>query len=72
MDNKGPILSAACAASDLLWKCLLGCDIVFLIQGEEEVVSGFADAVLSHKVCVGDKVGLLDAHGHRTRPMFIG
>jgi Peptidase family M20/M25/M40 len=53
MDNKGPILAAACAASDLLRKCLLGCDIVFLIEGEEEAVSGYADAVWSHKVCVG-------------------
>ena len=52
-DNKGPILATACAASDLLRKRLLTCDIVFLIEGEEEAGSaGFADAVQSHKVRV--------------------
>lgn len=55
-DNKGPILAAACAASDLLRKRLLGCDIVFLIEGEEEAGSGgFADTVRSHKVGVSDE-----------------
>lgn len=50
-DNKGPLLATACAASDLLRKRLLACDIVFLIEGEEEAGSaGFADAVRSHKV----------------------
>ena len=50
-DNKGPILAMACAASDLLRKRLLACDVVFLIEGEEEAgSSGFAEAVQSHKV----------------------
>ncbi|KAF8489393.1 hypothetical protein JB92DRAFT_3013429 [Gautieria morchelliformis] len=54
-DNKGPIIAVACAASDLLRKRLLACDIVFLIEGEEEAGSrGFADAVRSHKDMIGD------------------
>ena len=50
-DNKGPIMAAACAAAELLRKRALGVDLVFLIEGEEEVGSaGFMDAVSAHKV----------------------
>jgi di- and tripeptidase len=50
-DNKGPIIAVACAAADLLGKRALGLDLVFLIEGEEEVGStGFAGAVKGHKV----------------------
>lgn len=44
-------MAAACAAADLLRKRALGVDLVFLIEGEEEVGStGFIDAVLAYKV----------------------
>ena len=44
-------MAAACAAAELLRKRALGVDLVFLIEGEEEVGSpGFMDAVLAHKV----------------------
>lgn len=50
-DNKGPILAAAYAASDLLMRRALGCDVVFLIEGEEEAgSSGFEKAVKDYKV----------------------
>lgn len=42
----------ACAASDLLRKRALACDVVMLVEGEEEAGSGgFAEAVRKHKVC---------------------
>lgn len=51
-DNKGPILAVACAASELLGRRALECDLVFLIEGEEEAGSvGFSEAVKRHKVC---------------------
>ncbi|KAI9568340.1 hypothetical protein HD554DRAFT_2260263, partial [Boletus coccyginus] len=54
-DNKGPIMAAACAAAELLRKRALGVDLVFLIEGEEEVGSpGFMDAVSAHKSQIGD------------------
>ncbi|EJC98016.1 Zn-dependent exopeptidase [Fomitiporia mediterranea MF3/22] len=57
-DNKGPILAAACAASELLSHRALGCDIVFLIEGEEEAGSvGFDAAVRRNK----EKFGRIDA-----------
>jgi len=49
-DNKGPIIAAACAAADLLGHRALGVDLVFLIEGEEEVGSGgFVEAVRKYK-----------------------
>lgn len=57
-DNKGPILAAACAASDLLSQRALECDLVFLIEGEEEAGSvGFDAAVRRSK----DLIGRVDA-----------
>ena len=53
-DNKGPILVAACAVSELLSRRALACDVVFLIEGEEEAGSmGFADAVEQRKELIG-------------------
>ena len=44
-------MAVACAAAELLGRRALGLDLVFLIEGEEEVGSpGFADAVRKHKV----------------------
>jgi di- and tripeptidase len=51
-DNKGPVLAAMFAASDLL-KQGLDVNITFLIEGEEECGSkGFAESVKTHKVPV--------------------
>lgn len=51
-DNKGPVLSVACAASALLAKRELEVDLVMLVEGEEEAGSGgFAEAVRRNKVC---------------------
>ncbi|TDL23199.1 Zn-dependent exopeptidase [Rickenella mellea] len=53
-DNKGPILAVACAVSEMLSRRTLGCDVVFLIEGEEEAGSvGFSDAVKRHKDIIG-------------------
>lgn len=53
-DNKGPILAAACAASELLGRRALECDLVFLIEGEEEAGSvGFSDAVERNRELIG-------------------
>ena len=50
-DNKGPVLAAAFAVSDLRRKLALGLDVVMLIEGEEESGSrGFKDAIQQHKV----------------------
>ncbi|KAG8792281.1 hypothetical protein FRC17_008618, partial [Serendipita sp. 399] len=57
-DNKGPILAAAFAISELRRKVPLGLDIVMLIEGEEEAGSrGFEDVVRTHK----DLIGRVDA-----------
>ena len=53
-DNKGPILAAACAASQLLTMRQLDVDVVFLIEGEEETGSvGFTEVVRQHKAEIG-------------------
>lgn len=53
-DNKGPIIAIACAAAELLRRRALGVDLVFLIEGEEEVGStGFVDTVRKHKAQIG-------------------
>jgi acetylornithine deacetylase/succinyl-diaminopimelate desuccinylase-like protein len=50
-DNKGPILAAAFAISELRRKVALGLDVVMLIEGEEEAGSrGFEEIVQRHKV----------------------
>ena len=58
-DNKGPIIAIACAAADLLSRRALEVDLVFLIEGEEEVGSvGFEDAVRKHKVDICSQLQL--------------
>ena len=58
-DNKGPVIAIACAAADLLSRRALEVDLVFLIEGEEEVGSvGFKDAVRKHKVNICFKLQL--------------
>ncbi|KAH7097612.1 Zn-dependent exopeptidase [Auriculariales sp. MPI-PUGE-AT-0066] len=57
-DNKGPILAAAVAASDMLARRALDVDVVMLIEGDEEVGSPrFADSVRRYK----DQIGRVDA-----------
>lgn len=53
-DNKGPILAALYAAADLARTKALGCNVVFLIEGEEESGSqGFHQTVREHKQQIG-------------------
>lgn len=54
-DNKGPILAAFYAAADLVQNKVLNCDIVFLIEGEEEAGSrGFAKTVHENRHLIGE------------------
>ena len=58
-DDKGPIIAAACAASELLKRREMNCDLVMLIEGEEEVGSiGFAEALRRAEVL--ERVGHID------------
>jgi di- and tripeptidase len=53
-DNKGPIIAALYAVSDLLQSKVLDSDILFVIEGEEESGSrGFQDAIRAHKDLIG-------------------
>ncbi|KLO17294.1 Zn-dependent exopeptidase [Schizopora paradoxa] len=57
-DNKGPILAVACATSELLRQRALDCDLVMLLEGEEEAGSiGFSECVKRNK----DLIGHVDA-----------
>lgn len=54
-DNKGPIIAALYAVSDLLQDRELGSDILFVIEGEEESGSrGFQDTIKANKGLIGD------------------
>lgn len=54
-DNKGPILAAIYAVSELFHKEELSCDVVFIIEGEEECGSiGFQDVINENKQLIGD------------------
>jgi di- and tripeptidase len=56
-DNKGPILASLYAAADLARTKELRCNVVFLIEGEEESGSqGFHQTVREHK----DQIGSVD------------
>ncbi|KAK4654987.1 hypothetical protein QC762_405830 [Podospora pseudocomata] len=53
-DNKGPIIAALYAVSDLLQEKALDSDIIFVIEGEEESGSrGFAEAIHDNKELIG-------------------
>ncbi|KAK1146289.1 hypothetical protein N8T08_003076 [Aspergillus melleus] len=53
-DNKGPILAALYAAAELARQKALPCDVVFIIEGEEESGSqGFHETVRAHKSQIG-------------------
>jgi di- and tripeptidase len=54
-DNKAPILAALYAVADLARHGALTCNVVFLIEGEEEAGSrGFVDAVRRNRDRIGD------------------
>ncbi|ODQ52565.1 glutathione degradosome [Saitoella complicata NRRL Y-17804] len=54
-DNKGPVLAAIFAASELMAEKNLSVDVTFVIEGEEESGSkGFAEAIRSKKDVIGD------------------
>lgn len=54
-DNKGPTLAAVYAVAELFSKKELTCDVVFIIEGEEECGSlRFQDVIKQHKELIGD------------------
>lgn len=54
-DNKGPTLAAIYAVADLYNRQELGCDVVFIIEGEEECGStGFQAVIQQHKSLIGE------------------
>lgn len=56
-DNKGPILAAMFAVAELVKTRSLSCNVVFLLEGEEEAGSRqFSQTVKEHK----DKIGVVD------------
>ncbi|KAL3479957.1 hypothetical protein BJX99DRAFT_255115 [Aspergillus californicus] len=64
-DNKGPVLAALYAAADLARQKALPCNIVFLIEGEEESGSqGFHETVRKHKQQIGPADWILLANSY--------
>ena len=64
-DNKGPILAALYAVTDLMQEQKLENDVVFLIEGEEEFGSrGFKEAVKNNKDLIGDVDYILLANSY--------
>jgi di- and tripeptidase len=64
-DNKGPILAALYAVTDLMQAQKLENDVIFLIEGEEEYGSrGFEEAVRSNKELIGDVDYILLANSY--------
>lgn len=64
-DNKGPILAALYAVTDLIRAQQLENDVIFLIEGEEEFGSrGFKDAVRSNKKLIGEVDYILLANSY--------
>lgn len=64
-DNKGPVLAALYAAADLSRHKCLECDVVFLIEGEEESGSqGFERAVRDNKDLIGHVDWILLANSY--------
>ncbi|EMG47843.1 DUG2 Probable di- and tripeptidase DUG2 [Candida maltosa Xu316] len=53
-DNKGPTLAAVYSVAELYKKQELNCDVVFIIEGEEECGSiGFQQVITEHKSLIG-------------------
>jgi di- and tripeptidase len=64
-DNKGPILASLYAAADLARTKALRCNVVFLIEGEEESGSqGFHQTVREHKEQIGSVDWVLLANSY--------
>ncbi|KAL5339464.1 hypothetical protein BJX70DRAFT_408034 [Aspergillus crustosus] len=64
-DNKGPILAALYAAAGLARQKNLRCNVVFLIEGEEESGSqGFHETVRKHKNQIGPADWILLANSY--------
>ncbi|KAF7546837.1 hypothetical protein G7046_g9190 [Stylonectria norvegica] len=64
-DNKGPIIAALYAVTDLMQAQKLENDIIFLIEGEEEFGSlGFEEAVKKNKELIGDVDYILLANSY--------
>ena len=64
-DNKGPVLAALYAVTDVVKAGLLDTDVVFLIEGEEESGSrGFAQSIKKHKNVIGDVDWILLANSY--------
>ncbi|PYH91075.1 Zn-dependent exopeptidase [Aspergillus ellipticus CBS 707.79] len=64
-DNKGPILAALYAAADLARQKALRCNVVFLIEGEEESGSqNFHETVRQHKAQIGPVDWILLANSY--------
>ena len=54
-DDKGPVLAALYAVADLVENGALNCDVIFLIEGEEESGSrGFANIVRQNRHVIGE------------------
>lgn len=54
-DNKGPTLAAIYAVSELYRNRELSCDVVFIVEGEEECGSiGFQNVIQENKPLIGD------------------
>ena len=64
-DNKGPLLAALFAVTDLVREQSLNCDVVFLIEGEEECGSrGFRASVQTHRHLIGNIDWILLANSY--------
>ncbi|KAI5294887.1 hypothetical protein KEM52_002946 [Ascosphaera acerosa] len=64
-DNKGPVLAALYAAADLAEAQALACNVVFVIEGEEEAGSqGFAETVEQHRDLIGNVDYILLANSY--------
>lgn len=64
-DNKGPILAALYAVTDLMQTQKLDNDVIFLIEGEEEFGSrGFEETVRQNKDLIGDVDYILLANSY--------
>ncbi|KAK1995232.1 WD repeat domain-containing protein [Colletotrichum falcatum] len=64
-DNKGPIMAALYAVTDLLQAKKLANDVIFLIEGEEESASrGFREIVRKNKDLIGDVDYILIANSY--------